>query len=157
MKNLNIPIYRAKKIDSDEYVEGYYEHIKGARGYKNDVIKYNIKSGRTILNCNSSIDPTTLAIHLTGMLDSKGNKIFASLSDDGRGGDLVQHSGEVALTCCYKNGQFWFCTFGKESYQNHATSWAQYLFDMHYFCRFNRVDRLRDYKKNKAKVTGIQK
>lgn len=90
MKQLNIPIYRAKRINGDEYVEGYYEHIKGARGYKNDVIKYNIKSGRTILNCNSSIDAATLAIHFPDMLDSEGNKIFASLSEDGKGGDVVK-------------------------------------------------------------------
>lgn len=152
MKDLNIPVFRAKKIDSDEYVIGYY-YKRSSRRHEHYIDSYEIQKQLT----GNEIDPTTLAIHFPDMLDSEGNKIFASLSDDGRGGDLVQHSGEVALTCCYKNGQFWFCTFGKESYQNHATSWAQYLFDMHYFCRFNRVDRLRDYKKNKAKVTGIQK
>ena len=36
------------------------------------------------------IDPTTLAIHFPDMLDSQGNKIFASLSKDGRGGDIVE-------------------------------------------------------------------
>ena len=34
------------------------------------------------------IDPTTLAIHFPNMLDCQGNKIFASLSEDGKGGDI---------------------------------------------------------------------
>jgi len=35
------------------------------------------------------IDPTTLAIHFPNMVDKKGNKIFASLNKDGKGGDIV--------------------------------------------------------------------
>ena len=38
----------------------------------------------------TEIDPTTLAINLADMLDSQGNKIFASLSEDGKGGDLMR-------------------------------------------------------------------
>lgn len=34
------------------------------------------------------IDITTLAIHFPNMTDSQGNKIFASLSGDGKGGDI---------------------------------------------------------------------
>ena len=73
-----IPIYRAKKIDSDEYVEGYY-------------IREN--TGHFVQGCNEFsgvfkiIDPSTLAIHFPNMLDSEGTKIFASLSEDGKGGD----------------------------------------------------------------------
>lgn len=86
-----IPIYRAKKIDSDEYVIGYYEHIKGARGYENNVIKYNKELGRQFINCNVSIDVSTLAIHFHDMIDSQGNKIFASLREDGKGGDICSY------------------------------------------------------------------
>ena len=35
------------------------------------------------------IDPTTLAIHFPNMTDIKGDKIFASLQDDGKGGDCT--------------------------------------------------------------------
>lgn len=77
---MNIPIYRAKKIDSDEYVEGFYVEV-GSAGhiYNND-----LKGFGAYL-----IDSTTLAIHFSDMLDSQGNKIFASLSKDGKGGDRL--------------------------------------------------------------------
>ena len=39
----------------------------------------------------TEIDPTTLAIHFPDMLDSQGNKIFASLSEDGKGGDIIKY------------------------------------------------------------------
>ena len=78
-----IPIYRAKKIDSDEYVEGYY-------------IREN--TGHFIQGCNDFrggfkiIDQSTLAIHFPDMLDSEGTKIFASLSEDGKGGSTMKHT-----------------------------------------------------------------
>lgn len=88
----NIPIYRAKKIDSDEYVEGhyFYENI--------DVVKHEFKDGyRDAENHYMGfgngyvelINPSTLAIHFPDMIDSEGTKIFASLSEDGKGGDII--------------------------------------------------------------------
>ena len=78
-----IPIYRAKKINSDEYVEGYYwkspETLESFIAAKDDLTK-------TLVHIK--INQTTLAIHFTDMLDSQGNKIFASLSEDGKGGDI---------------------------------------------------------------------
>ncbi len=74
---MNIPIYRAKKIDSDIYITGYL--------YKN---------GDFVTVHNIRIDPTTLAINLSDMLDSQGNKIFASLSEDGKGGDKLIEDGK---------------------------------------------------------------
>lgn len=77
-----IPIYRAKKIDSDEYVIGFYI-FDGARHFlladKGNLVQIQI-------------DVLTLAIHFPGMLDSQGNKIFASLQEDGKGGDIFKHS-----------------------------------------------------------------
>ena len=76
-----IPIYRAKKIDSDEYVEGFY--------FENH--------GRHLLqepnNDAWNIDPSTLAIHFPDMLDKNGKSIFASLSEDGKGGDIIHIAG----------------------------------------------------------------
>lgn len=108
-----IPIYRAKKINSDEYVEGYYssDDWTDCRDKKDmkPILKHSItdleryqlrldlygdgklhedKSTRQV----HEIDPTTIAIHFPSMIDSEGNKIFASLSEDGKGGDIV--SGE---------------------------------------------------------------
>jgi hypothetical protein len=90
VENLNMPIYRAKKIDSDEYIEG--DLIQGSFIFKewiNDVWSSS-KDTRTNKAEVYKIDPTTLAIHFPDMLDSQGNKIFASLSEDGKGGDIIQ-------------------------------------------------------------------
>ena len=75
-----IPIYRAKKIDSDEYVVGWYSSPI-------------IIEGKTYLSITNKdgeyrIDTTTLSIHFSDMLDSQGNEIFASLQKNGRGGDV---------------------------------------------------------------------
>ena len=77
---INLPIYRAKKIDSDEYVVGWYSSPI-------------IIEGKTYLSITNKdgeyrIDTTTLSIHFSDMLDSQGNKIFASLQKNGRGGDV---------------------------------------------------------------------
>lgn len=91
-----IPIFRAKKLDSDEYVEGYLlpkfennyyislEWSMDLDGYTPDFEK---------------IDISTLSIHFPNMLakdsdryNSSGEKdlrVFASLQLEGKGGDLV--------------------------------------------------------------------
>ena len=72
-----IPTYRANKKDSDERVEGYliYSGI--------------LESYRIIANYKEvDVDSSTLAIHFPDMIDSEGTKIFASLSEDGKGGDI---------------------------------------------------------------------
>ena len=123
MNNLNIPIYRAKKIDNDKYVEGdlFYEKYIIAKSklntliadainhieydiLKNECINENCKIehiqlkdmlNKLILNERFEhiyeIDPTTLAINFSDMLDSQGNKIFASLSENGKGGDIIKY------------------------------------------------------------------
>ena len=84
---MNIPIYRAKKIDSDEWVEGSLVE------YKYITKEYTCKYNRTTedvleIRC-AEIDPSTLAIHFDGMVDKDGKKIFAGLSEDGKGGDVL--------------------------------------------------------------------
>lgn len=86
-----IPIYRAKKKDSDEYVEGYYVYAKWCN--KHFIHSHN--------NDNIyEIDPTTISIHHEDMLASdtdrylpngeKDLRIFASLQKDGKGGDICE-------------------------------------------------------------------
>lgn len=89
---MNLPIYRAKKIDINDYVEGYYKPEDSV-----SQLFVNRKAGNYIMTLVSDydyrdceIDPTTLAIHFPDMLDSQGNKIFASLSEDGKGGDIIE-------------------------------------------------------------------
>lgn len=97
----NIPIYRAKKISSDEYIIGQYIETEFSNEEYCDIeeqetiIKHCIiKDFRTVHDdyeyCNfdiTEIDIATLAIHFPDMIDSQGNKIFASLQEDGKGGD----------------------------------------------------------------------
>ena len=73
-----IPIFRAKRINSGEYVEGQYLAYKG---YPTIFNEYGLNG--------IEIDNSTLSIHFPDMLDSQGNKIFASLQEDGKGGDIV--------------------------------------------------------------------
>ena len=96
MNNLNIPIYRAKKLDCDEYVIGYHcnvcqldfiisdDALKGFDSDNNRVLFGSCESGVV------EIDKSTLAINFPDMLDSQENKIFASLSEDGKGGDITK-------------------------------------------------------------------
>lgn len=90
-----IPIYRAKKIDSDDWVEGslyspedeFHFILQKRSGYVNN------DNNLEILDTEySEIDPSTRAIHFPNMLDKNGKKIFASLSEDGVGGDIAKHT-----------------------------------------------------------------
>ncbi len=75
-----IPVYRAKKIDSDEYVEGFLCDYNNQTFNK---ISYYIFKDHNKMFYNK-IDPTTLAINFPDMKDSEDNPIFASLSEDGK-------------------------------------------------------------------------
>jgi len=93
---LNIPIYRAKKIDSDEYVEGcLVVDSRTAQYYLLEKKEIDVDD-HTIFTISVSakpieINPSTLAIHFPDMIGSDGTKIFASLSEDGKGGDIVYY------------------------------------------------------------------
>lgn len=81
---MNIPIYRAKRIAIDEYVIGYLkESFLGA----NEALFIQTKEW-----LDYAIDVTTLSIHFEDMLDSQGNRIFASLSEGVTGGDILEHA-----------------------------------------------------------------
>lgn len=77
----NTPIFRAKKIDSNEYVQGFY--------YKDNKDHIIFNGDSTTIFGLRVIDPTTLSIHFPNMNDIKGDKIFASLQEDGKGGDIL--------------------------------------------------------------------
>ena len=93
---MNIPVYRAKMIDSDGYVIGFFHSRKWDGETRTE---YYI----TYESLEWEIDPTTLAIHFLDILDSQGNKIFASLSEDGKGGDIVEYDGGQEIIK-YSNG-----------------------------------------------------
>jgi hypothetical protein len=102
----NIQQCRAKKIDSDEYVEGYLHQLPNVRNKEDGTKKiYFIRWYVGLDLLSREIDPSTLAIHFPDMLASdsdrllpngeKDLRIFASLSDDGKGGDVLDLSGHV--------------------------------------------------------------
>jgi len=76
---LDIPIYRAKKLNTNKYVLGYLFPDDN----KNPEI-YRIQGKNKV----HEIDPRTLSIHFHDRLDKNGKRIFASLdSETGLGGD----------------------------------------------------------------------
>ncbi len=78
----DLPIYRAKKRDSETYVEGHLlgEETIGTLNFAGHVPE-------EILLDTYTVDMSTLAIHFQGMISSQGTKIFASLGE--YGGDIV--------------------------------------------------------------------
>ena len=105
----NIPIHRAKKIDSDEYVMGWYSSPI--------IIEGKLYLSITNQDGEHRIDTTTLSIHFPDMLDSNGNKIFASLREDGKGGDICQTidrlDGTLNGVAIYNNFSFKMNRIGK--------------------------------------------
>ena len=72
-------LFRAKEKNSNNYVVGYeyYNHVED---------EYYIT--HYVSGSNYKIDRTTRSINIEDMLDSQGDKIFASLQKNGRGGDI---------------------------------------------------------------------
>ena len=126
---INLPIFRAKKLDSDEYVIGFYE------GWEEK--HFIVTSPKEFFK----IDPATLSIHFPDMLDNQGNKIFASLQEDGKGGDIVDTTiglRQNFVTICLSSG---VCVFTSDTSAIKNTP-----------CKF-----ILDYKHRGIKVVGIQK
>ena len=84
--NKQIPIYRAKKIDSNKYVEGFY---RPPVTFKGKELSTHALFQEDDMNC-IEIDIQTLAIHFPTMIDNYENRVFASLGKDGIGGDEVE-------------------------------------------------------------------
>ncbi len=89
-------LFRAKEKNSNNYVIGYeyYNHIED---------EYYIT--HYVSGSNYKIDRTTRSINIEDMLDSHRNKIFASLQEDGKGGDIMQDD-EYFGIAKYKDCQF---------------------------------------------------
>ena len=109
---INIPIFRAKKLDSDEYVFGVpRQDSKGMYEMIIDVVEDGISG---VIQRYIEID--TISIHFPDMLDSQGNKIFASLSEDGKGGDIIET--ELKRVCTAKYKEYFFYADNKDYHCN---------------------------------------
>lgn len=85
------PIYRARRKDSGDYVEGNFIHVPKlmASNELYMIEAYSIDdTGIDALQFD--IDPSTLAISFEDMVDSKGIRIFAALNESGVGGDMFK-------------------------------------------------------------------
>lgn len=94
----NLPIYRAKKKYSDEYVDGCLNIWEQNGKIYHSIIE--IGKYPSPFNNIHIIEDSTLSIHFPDMLDSQGNKIFASLQEDGRGGDIVDLPNYLKTETC---------------------------------------------------------
>ena len=81
---INLPIFRAFSETFDKYILGV-PYFSDGRYY---MLVDDCNKNNNIGSGSYPIDETTLAIHFPDMLDSQGNKIFASLQKNGRGGDV---------------------------------------------------------------------
>lgn len=130
--NTNIPLYRAKKIDGDEYVIGFlFKDYYNFKWFIHDSVQ------------TDEIDPSTLSIHFPDMLDSEGGKIFASLSEDGKGGDEFEFE-----IYCYIEG--WLKEKGLLVYDS-----EEFAFKVH--CEYEGEVRLYDMQTmSRLVITGIK-
>tara|TARA_R110000751_G_scaffold88762_1_gene175202 strand:+ start:57 stop:491 length:435 start_codon:yes stop_codon:yes gene_type:complete len=95
-----IPIYRAKteaqkqnnETNSLRLIDGVW-YIIGF--YSNGYISADINDRAILASYNDlqKVDKSTLSVHFPDMLDSEDEPIFASLSKDGKGGDIIRWHG----------------------------------------------------------------
>ena len=126
---MNTPIYRAWCEKDSEYAVGFF-----ISDDKENEILTRLDSGEMYAR---GIDITTLAIHFPDMLDSGGNKIFASLNTNGKGGDIVENY-------CFSN-----------DYKEQIAIYDNYMFclvdkDRDIYC-------LSDIENDGLKIIGVQK
>lgn len=121
---------KCNSLNTDSYHEDYSEYAEcfncGEKSYfhnNNWIHDYQGEIEHLIRNNGeyAKIDPTTLAIHFPDMLDSQGNKIFASLNEDGKGGDIVE-IGKYKMNTIFENG---IITFNCEPFSKYgAFQWC---------------------------------
>ena len=105
---MNIPIFRSYELDTAFLIEGSYIKENGfymnntIPDYNKPVVRHKICDEDGIYH---EVSKDYLAIHFPDMLDSQGNKIFASLSEDGKGGDIMKDD-EYYGIAKYKDSRF---------------------------------------------------
>ena len=108
MININIPIFRSYELDTAFLIEGSYIKENGfymnntIPDYNKPVVRHKICDEDGIYH---EVSKDYLAIHFPDMLDSQGNKIFASLSASGKGGDIMKDD-EYYGIAKYKDSRF---------------------------------------------------
>lgn len=113
----NLPIFRAKKINSDEYVFGIPR--QDSKGIYEMII--NVVEDGVSGVIQRYIEVDTISIHFPDMIDSQGNKIFASLQEDGKGGDIVKNDICFLGVVRFENQAIYYGEFKKEDFYSWTT------------------------------------
>ena len=111
---INLPMYRAKSNElKNTYVEGLLIGVDEELNLCTIRTKDDYIGGEICY-----LD--TLSIHFPTMLDNQGNKIFASLQKNGKGGDLIdnfsfikKYNIQIAI---YKDNCFYLVDVDSDSY-----------------------------------------
>ena len=107
---INLPIYRAKSNErKNTYVEGLLIGVDEELNLCTIRTKDDYIGGEV---CYLH----TLSINFPDILDSQGNKIFASLQEDGKGGDIIET--ELKRVCTVKYKEYFFYADNKEYHCN---------------------------------------
>ena len=109
-------LFRAKEKNSNNYVIGYeyYNHVED---------EYYIT--HYVSGSNYKVDRTTRSINFPDMRDTKGNKIFASLQEDGKGGDILFDM-EYEYTLSFDGLKFKLQGLFSQSEYNEFDSWENF-------------------------------
>ena len=112
---------KLKKIDGVWYAIGFYDYKREVKTYLGDwetthLILIRKSTAISEVNTAEIIDISTLSIHFPNMLDSQGNKIFASLQKDGKGGDIIET--ELKRVCTTKYKEYFFYADNKDYHCN---------------------------------------
>ena len=117
-------LFRAKEKNSNNYVIGYeyYNHVED---------EYYIT--HYVSGSNYKVDRTTRSINIEDMLDSQRNKIFASLQEDGKGGDKFLFDNEIFIIW-FDNQSLKINATNKDNFECNCHDSLQELYDFENKC-----------------------
>ena len=116
-----IPIFRAFSETFDKYILGV-PYFSDGRYY---MLVDDCNKNNNIGSGSYPVDETTLSIHFANMLDRKGNKIFASLQEDDKGGDILFDM-EYEYTLSFDGLKFNLQGLCSQSSLNKYDSWKDF-------------------------------